>query len=132
MIDINRYPLKEIEKKTKKKREKGLGGMGLSRMLIKLGISYNSELAIKLAKNIMNFINFEARNKSIELGRRKGSFPNIRKSKFKVMRNATVTTIAPTGTLSLIAGTSSGIEPLFAVKYNRLFERKKYKIKNKL
>ena len=132
VIDVNKFPLKEIEKKTKENRKIGLGVMGFSEMLIKLGISYNSELAIRLAKNVMNFINFEARNKSIELGKRKGSFPNIRKSKFKAMRNATVTTIAPTGTLSLIAETSSGIEPLFAVKYKRHFDGKMYEIVNKL
>jgi ribonucleoside-diphosphate reductase alpha chain len=124
VIDANTYPVKQIEEMTKGNRKIGLGIMGFADMLILLGIPYNSEEAISVARNIMKFITEEARKTSVELGKEKGSFPNFNGSRweklgFKHMRNATVTTIAPTGSISEIAGCSQGIEPLFAIAYVR-------------
>ncbi len=124
VIDANVYPLKQIEFMTHANRKIGLGVMGFADMLIKLGISYDSEEALKLGEKIMKFVTQTGREKSEELGKRKGSFPNFKGSVwdrkgFKHMRNATVTTIAPTGTISIIANCSSGIEPLFAVAFIR-------------
>ncbi|MEM5782229.1 MAG: adenosylcobalamin-dependent ribonucleoside-diphosphate reductase [Candidatus Aenigmatarchaeota archaeon] len=133
VIDANYYTLPEIEKITKANRKIGLGIMGWAEFLIKLNIPYDSKEALSLAEKIMKFVSEEARKKSEELGLKRGSFPNFEKSifygKYKAMRNATVTAIAPTGSISIIAGCSSGIEPLFAISFmrnvlegNKLFE----------
>jgi ribonucleoside-diphosphate reductase alpha chain len=123
VIDANKYPLKEIEAITRANRKIGLGVMGFADMLIKIGVPYNSEEALQLAENLMKFIEEEARKKSVEIGEERGSFPNFEKSiwkdKHNAMRNATVTTIAPTGSISIIAGCSSGIEPMFAISFIR-------------
>jgi len=123
VIDVNKYPLKEIEDMTMANRKIGLGVMGFADMLIKMGVRYDSEEAIKIAEKVMKFIRDESRKMSEELGKEKGDFPNFDKStlvkNYKNMRNATVTTIAPTGTVSVIANCSSGIEPIFAVSYVR-------------
>lgn len=123
VIDANKYPIPEIERTTKANRKIGLGIMGWAELLIQLGVPYDSEEAIRLAEKIMSFILEKGREKSEELGKNRGSFPNFEKSiwreKHKAMRNATITTIAPTGSISIIAGCSSGIEPLFAVTFMR-------------
>ena len=123
VIDVNKYPLKDIEEMTEANRKIGLGVMGFADMLIKMGVRYDSEKALKIAEKIMKFIEKESRKMSEKLGKEKGSFPNFKKSTWakdhKYMRNATVTTIAPTGTISVIADCSSGIEPIFAVSYVR-------------
>jgi ribonucleoside-diphosphate reductase alpha chain len=123
IIDANRFPIPEIEKMTKANRKIGLGVMGLAELLIKLNIPYDSEEAVELGEEIMKFISENAKEKSEKIGMKRDSFPNFEKSiwygKYKTMRNATVTTIAPTGSISIIAGCSSGIEPLFAVSFMR-------------
>jgi ribonucleoside-diphosphate reductase alpha chain len=123
VIDVNKYPFIQIKKVTRANRKIGLGVMGFAEMLIQLGIPYDSEKGLKTAEKVMKFISEEAHKASEELANRRGAFPNFAKSRHKKkVRNATVTTIAPTGTISIIAGTSSGIEPLFAVSYVRKFE----------
>ncbi len=121
VIDVNKYPLPEIDKMTRGTRKIGLGVMGWADMLLKLKIPYDSNQAIDLAEEVMSFIQNEAREKSIEIAKIKGVFPYYDKSIYKdkkiKIRNATTTTIAPTGTLSIIAGVSSGVEPLFAISY---------------
>jgi ribonucleoside-diphosphate reductase alpha chain len=123
VIDANVYTLPEIETVTKGNRKIGLGIMGFADMLIKMGIRYDTEEGLQNGEKLMKFITAEARKASVELGEERGNFPNFRGStlekKFKTMRNATVTTIAPTGTISIIAGCSQGIEPIFAIVYVR-------------
>jgi len=123
VIEVNKFPIPEIEKITKKNRKIGLGVMGFAEMLIELGVSYNSEQAVSIAEQLMSFIHREAAAASMILAEKRGVFPNWEKSsharKNKKIRNATLTSIAPTGTISIIAGTTSGIEPLFALAYRR-------------
>jgi ribonucleoside-diphosphate reductase alpha chain len=123
VVEANNYPLKETDRITRANRKIGLGVMGFADMLIKLGIPYDSEQALQTGEKIMKFIEEEGHKRSIELGEERGSFANFKGSiwenKYPAMRNATVTTIAPTGTISIIAGCSSGIEPIFAISFIR-------------
>lgn len=123
VIDVNQYPLQQVDEITRRNRKIGLGVMGWADMLVQMGLPYNSEAAIALAGDVMQFIQREGHKASAELAAERGVFPNWEDSTWKLndlpMRNATVTTIAPTGSLSIIAGCSSGIEPFFALMYER-------------
>lgn len=124
VIEVNNYPLPQIDELVRGNRKIGLGVMGWADMLIELGIGYNTAEAVDLGRKVMEFIATEAKAQSHELALERGVFPNFDKSIFAgqkdgEQRNATVTTIAPTGTLSIIAACSSGVEPLFAVSYVR-------------
>jgi ribonucleoside-diphosphate reductase alpha chain len=123
VIDVNSYPIAESQRMAKGNRKIGLGVMGFAEMLIRLGISYDSDEAIKQAEKTMGIISEEALKASQELAADRGAFPNWKGGPYEArgikVRNATRTAIAPTGTISIIAGTSHSIEPLFALAYRR-------------
>ena len=122
VIDVNNYPLKQTKRITKAHRKVGLGVMGFADLLYQLHIPYTSDEAVRLGEQLIRFIAREARKKSVELGKGRGSFSSFEKSTWKrypAMRNATCITIAPTGTISIIADCSSGIEPVFALAFLR-------------
>lgn len=133
VIDVSEYPIPEIANMTKLNRKIGLGVMGWADLLIPLEIPYDSEEAIKLGEEVMEFISREATGASVELAAQRGPFPRwfqesihlhpedrLGRPPSQARRNATVTTVAPTGTISLIANCSSGIEPIYSIVYRRL------------
>src|ERR687895_2414236 len=123
VIEMNNYPLPEIDEMSRGNRRIGLGVMGFADLLIKLGLTYDSEEGLAFAERIMKFVDDEAWEESRALAEERGVMPNYEGSRHQArgdrVRNATVTTIAPTGTFSMIAGCSGGIEPLFAVAFMR-------------
>ena len=124
VIDANRNPIPEVAQATRRSRKIGLGVMGFSDALYRMDIPYDSEEALRVAGDVMRFIAERGRAASVRLGERRGAFPVFERSRwrrqgFTTLRNATVTSIAPTGTIGLIAGVSSGIEPVFALRYWR-------------
>lgn len=124
VVSVCEYPLKQVADTVHGNRKIGLGVMGWADMLVKLHVAYDSDKALKLAKEVMKFVQKIGHDESAKLGKEKGNFPNFKgsswqKKGYKHFRNATVTTIAPTGTISMMAGASSGIEPHFALAYFR-------------
>jgi ribonucleoside-diphosphate reductase alpha chain len=124
VVSVCEYPLKQVADTVHGNRKIGLGVMGWADMLVKLHVAYDSDKALKLAEEVMEFVQKTGHDESEKLGKEKGSFPNFKgsswqKKGYKHFRNATVTTIAPTGTISMMAGASSGIEPHFALAYFR-------------
>ncbi|MDR3125411.1 MAG: vitamin B12-dependent ribonucleotide reductase [Endomicrobium sp.] len=122
VIDMNSYPIEKIDEVTRSNRKIGLGVMGWADMLLRLGIAYGSQDSLNLAKKLMGFIQSKSHIFSQELATKRGAFINFKNSVYsdgKLMRNATTTTIAPTGTIGIIASASGGIEPIFALVYKR-------------
>lgn len=124
VIDMGKYPIQKIKDMVHSNRKIGLGVMGWADMLILCNTAYNSEEGIRMAEKVMKFINDESKNASVELAKTRGVFPNFKGSIFDKegglkVRNATTTTIAPTGTLSILGNCSSGVEPLFAISFIR-------------
>lgn len=122
VIEVNKYPLEQIDHMTRQTRKIGLGVMGWADMLLRMGIPYDTQEAVELADQVMDFISAEGRKESIRLAKERGTFPMFPDSTYDQsipMRNGTVTTIAPTGTISIIAGCSSGVEPVFAFAFIR-------------
>lgn len=135
VIDVNYYPLPRLKEMAESNRKVGLGVMGFADMLIALNVPYSSDVALRLASEVMTFIHKTAVDTSKKLAKERGVFPSFKTSVYADgpdLRNATVTTIAPTGSLSIIAGCSSGIEPLFAVSYKNTSQSGEYWVMNNL
>src|SRR5580765_2080775 len=137
IIDVNKYPLKEIDSLSKRIRRIGLGIMGFADALVRLGIAYDTPAGVAFGKKVMEYVDVEGKKESSRLAAERGPFPEWAKSiwgpdetcakdergkrirPMQLLRNCNVTTVAPTGTISIIAGCSSGLEPLFAVAFMR-------------